>query len=91
MRWDHPAGQQVGQDLAGADTGELVGVTNEEEVCVGGHRRGDRAGQLGVEHAGLIDDHGVGRQRVAATVQETSRLDAEQAVEGPRFQTNDFA
>ena len=46
----------VFENSAGADRGELVDVADEEEVCGGGDGVEKRSGEVGVDHAGFVDD-----------------------------------
>ena len=60
-----PGGDQVLERLAGADRRQLVGVADEDDVGRLGEAAEQHLGQAQVQHRGLVDDHQVGRQRVA--------------------------
>ena len=75
---------QVLQHVAGADTGQLVGVTNQEEMGADRHGLQERGGEAGVEHRDLIDDQKIGGEGVRLVHGEAARgaLVFEQAVDG---------
>ena len=61
-------GDQLGERLAGADRGELIGVADEHHVRLGADRAQERDEQLEVRHRGLVDD-----QQVAAAAGRARR------------------
>ena len=60
-----PGLDQVLEGLAGADRRQLVGVADEDDVGRLGQAAEQHLDQPQVEHRGLVDDHQVGRQRMA--------------------------
>ena len=75
---------EVFEDVAGADGGELVGVAHEEEVGAGGHGLEERGGEAGVEHRGLVHDEEIGGERVVFVGGEAAAggVPLEEAVDG---------
>ena len=75
----------VAEDGARLDRGQLPGVADEDEPGLRAHRL-EQPGHLGErDHRGLVDDHDVVGQPVAAVVAEAAlavRAPAEQAVQG---------
>ena len=81
---------QVVQDGAGFDCRQLVGVAEEDEAGIGGGRGDERMRQFEREHGGFVDDDEVVRQMAAHVVARLAvRADAEQAVQGLRWQVLD--
>ncbi len=58
--------EEVGQDVSGADAGELIGVPDEEQVGPLGHGLDQLVGQQGVQHARLVHHHQVGGEGILA-------------------------
>ena len=65
---DALGGEQVAQDFAGADRGELVDVADEQQMRSVGDRLDQLVGQDHVHHRALIDHDQVGIQGVVAVV-----------------------
>ena len=61
-------GEQVAQDFAGADRGELVDVADQQQMRSVGDRLDQLVGQDHVHHRGLIDHDQIGVQGVVAVV-----------------------
>ena len=59
-----PALHQLGERLAGADRGELVGVSDEHDVRPPPDRPQERHEELEIRHRGLVDDQEVGLELV---------------------------
>ena len=65
---DRAGGEQVAQDFAGADRGELVDVADQQQMRPGRDGLDQLVGQDHVHHRGLVDHDQVGVQRVVAVV-----------------------
>ena len=65
---DGAGGEQVAQDFAGADGGELVDVADEQQMRSFGDRLDELVGQDDVHHRGLVDHDQVGVEGVVAVV-----------------------
>ena len=61
-------GEQVAQDLTGADGGELVDIANEQQMRSLGNRLDEFVGQDHVHHRTLIDDDQIGGRRILAVI-----------------------
>jgi hypothetical protein len=55
-----PRAQQSSEDITSADTGELIRVTNQQEMCARSERFDELIGQEHIEHTGLVHDHQIG-------------------------------
>ena len=79
-------GEQVAQDFAGADRGELVDVADQQQMRSLGDRLDQLVGQDHVHHRGLIDHDQIGVQRVVAVVSGVAAgLQLQQPVNGERL------
>ena len=58
-RGQRPGGEQVAEDLPGADRGQLVDVADEQQVRARRDRLDELVGQDHVHHRGLVDHHQV--------------------------------
>jgi hypothetical protein len=58
--------EEVAQDLAGADAGQLVDVADQQQMGPGWDRLDQLVGQQHIQHRGLVDDHQVGVQGMVA-------------------------
>ena len=65
---DGAGGEQVAQDFAGADRGELVNVADQQQMRSGRDGLDQLVGQDHVHHRGLIDHDQIGVQGVVAVV-----------------------
>ncbi len=65
---------QVGQDVAGAHRGQLVGVAHQQQTRTVGGGIQQRRQQLDIQHRRLVDDQQLDLQRVVAIASETSSL-----------------
>ena len=74
--------EEVCQDLAWADGRELLGITHDEDLAVGGDVLEKLVGQPGVHHGKLIDDDEVGVQIVLAVAFSLVFGQAQMAVDG---------
>jgi hypothetical protein len=84
-------GQQVAQHLAGADAGELVHVSDEEEMGSWGHGLDQLVGEEEVEHGGLVHDHQVGVQGAVLVVGRVAAgLEFQEAVDGGGLGAGEF-
>ncbi len=61
-------GDQLGERLARADRGELIGVADQHHVGLGADRAEQRDEQLEIGHRGLVDDQQVAGQRILLVV-----------------------
>ena len=52
--------EQITQDLPGTDRGQLVNISDEQQVRSGRDSLGKFVGQQQIQHGGLIDDDEVG-------------------------------
>src|SRR3546814_7849651 len=77
-------GEDAGQDVAGFDRGELVGVAEEDQAGAVGDGFDQLGHQRQVDHRGFVDHDHVERQRVVGVVPEPGAVGdgAEQAVQG---------
>ena len=66
--WDSTGRDELGERLAGADRGQLIGVADEHDVCLGADRAQQRDEQLEVGHRALVDDQQIARQRILLVV-----------------------
>ena len=85
------AGQQVAQHLAWPDARQLVGIADEDQLTAraDGGEHGPR--ELGIQHAGLVHDDRVDRQRVPAAVAEAGWASPQQTVDGSGLQADHLA
>ena len=80
-----PERQQPGEDIAGADAGELIRVANQQEMCARCQRFDELIGEEHIEHTGLVDDHQIGVERVFwAPPGLTTGAQLQNAMQGPR-------
>ena len=80
---DVAGGEQVAQDLAGADRGELIDVADEQQVRALGDRLDQLVGEDHVHHRGLVDHDQVGVKRVLSVVfRVAAGLELQQPVNG---------
>ena len=56
--------KQAGKDVAGPDTGELIRVANQQEVCARCQCLHQLIGEEHIEHTCLVDDDQIGVERV---------------------------
>ncbi len=61
-------GQQIAQDGAGIDGGELFAVAEEDQVCVGRQCGDESFHHEDVDHGGFVDDDDAGVERVVFVV-----------------------
>ena len=80
---DGVSGEQVAQDFAGADRGELVDVADEQQMRSVGDRLDQLVGQDHVHHRALIDHDQISIQGVVAVVSRVAAgLELKQPVNG---------
>ena len=81
------AGDDVSQHLARADAGQLIGVAHQHEAAAVGQGAQQLVHEHDVDHAGLVDQHAVGVERVAPGLGEGvgAAVELEQAVDGLGF------
>src|SRR5690606_22887580 len=76
--------EDAGEDVAGFDRRELVGVADQDQAGAGGDGFGELGHQREVDHRGFVDDDDVVRQRVVGVVAHARGVGdgAEQAMQG---------
>ena len=79
-----PGGDDVGQDLARTDGGQLVDVADDQQRGIVGNGPHQRLHQHDVDHRGLVDDQQIAVERVVGVALEAAALgiDLEQPVNG---------
>ena len=82
------AGDQVGQDLARTNRGELVDVAHDQQRRAVGNRLHQRLHQHDVDHRGLVHNEQVAVERIIRVALESSglRIDLQQPVNGLRLE-----
>ncbi len=86
VRNGRAVGQQITQDLAGADGRQLVDIPDQEQMRPGCDRLGKLVGQQKIQHGRLVDDDEIGVQRAVAVVGRVpARSQFQQPVHGGRL------
>ena len=83
----HPLGaDDLAQDVAGADAGQLVGIAHHQDAAAVPQRRDEGLEQLDVHHAHLVEDDDIALEQVLVVVDEADHaagvVHFEQAVDG---------
>ena len=63
---------QVGEDPARSDRGQLIDVADEDQASAAGHRLQELTGERDVQHRGLVDDHQIGLEGALAAAAEAA-------------------
>ena len=83
----HPLGaDDLAQDVAGADAGQLVGIAHHQDAAAVPQRRDEGLKQLDVHHAHLVEDDDIALEQILVVVDEADHaagvVHFEQAVDG---------
>ena len=86
------ARDQVAEDAARTDAGQLVRVSHEEQTAAFGHRAEKVNQKRDIQHRDLVDDHEVRGEGEIATVNEGPfvSVELEKSMDGLGFQSRDF-
>jgi hypothetical protein len=82
---------EVGEDPAGSDGGQLVGVSDEDDAAVGRDRLHQARHEAKVDHGGFVDDEEIAGEGTMAVSRESGhRLILEGAVQGEGLASGAF-
>ena len=81
------AANDIVEDIAAADAGQLIGIADEEDVRIAGNGPDEGAGEVVVEHAGLVDDDKAGFEWILRVYGEAAPggVELEEAMDGRRM------